>query len=38
MAQVLECAVGTVKVTMARAAAELLEDPRPAEPIEREVR
>jgi RNA polymerase sigma-70 factor (sigma-E family) len=38
VAQVLDCAVGTVKSTMARAAARLRENPRLAEAMERETR
>ena len=38
VAQVLNCAVGTVKSTMARSLAKLREDPRLAELMEREAR
>ena len=38
VAQVLNCAVGTVKSTMAKALAKLREDPRLAELMEREAR
>ena len=38
VAQVLSCAVGTVKSTMARSLAKLREDPRLAELMEREAR
>jgi RNA polymerase sigma-70 factor (sigma-E family) len=38
VAQVLNCAVGTVKSTMAKALARLREDPRLAELMEREAR
>jgi len=38
VAQVLDCAVGTVKSTMARAAARLRDDPRLAELLDREAR
>ena len=38
VAQVLDCAVGTVKSTMARAVAILRQDPRLAELIERKAR
>ena len=38
VAQVLDCAVGTVKSTMARAAARLRDDPRLAELLDRRAR
>ena len=38
VAQVLDCAVGTVKSTMAKAMARLREDPRLAELMERMAR
>jgi RNA polymerase sigma factor (sigma-70 family) len=37
VAQVLDCAVGTVKATMARAVARLREDPRLAGLMDRET-
>jgi DNA-directed RNA polymerase specialized sigma24 family protein len=38
VAQVLDCAVGTVKSTMARAVARLRDDPRLAELLDRQAR
>jgi RNA polymerase sigma factor (sigma-70 family) len=38
VAQVLDCAVGTVKSTMARAVARLRDDPRLAEFLDRQAR